>query len=285
MSMINIFIPTMDGSFVPVTYKSREETLKSEEVFIFTDEETRDIFIWTGASSNVRKRFISSQIARQIRFEKGMTYHVSTHEEGNETAKFITMMEKIEASPGSVTSTKGFDVSPISIPREDGKPMGFVGDEESTYIKKGSPTTAEVQKPKKTTPKRVPPKKVAGKPKVESKPAVQMRQRPVTASANFSENVHKNINPDSAKKVEVGAVSTISSIFISCAHSDGKFQLFSVNADKGKKFNCKLLKPLLVIYFKTGWSSGSFNLDIDVAEGHTLYYSSPKDTFFHLKFV
>ena len=100
---IHVFVPSMDGEYVPVAFTSPEEDMKDSQVLIFVNDEDRQIFIWTGSNSNVRKRFISSQIARQMRMENGLTHRVSTEEQGNETAKFRNFMNSF---PFTVSWTK-----------------------------------------------------------------------------------------------------------------------------------------------------------------------------------
>ena len=107
---VHVYMPSMDGEYVPVKFTSPAEDLKDTEVLIFLDEGGKHIYIWTGENSSVRKRFISSQIARQMRLEKGMTHRISTEDQGNETVQFNEFIDNLGETP--VSATTPLEVTP-----------------------------------------------------------------------------------------------------------------------------------------------------------------------------
>jgi hypothetical protein len=95
-----------DGGYVEVRYKG-PETLRKNEVFIIEHDSSKKIFIWVGSEAPVRMKFISSQIASQIRMTMGLTFKITTIEEGLETRDFmeITGLQPAETSPQEEIST------------------------------------------------------------------------------------------------------------------------------------------------------------------------------------
>jgi len=68
--------------------------LKPEQVFIIVREDLRRIFIWKGAKSPVRKRFISSKVAQQLQKDllKDPRYHrckIVSIDQGDELLEFL----------------------------------------------------------------------------------------------------------------------------------------------------------------------------------------------------
>ncbi|MFX0147881.1 MAG: hypothetical protein ACFE8E_09020 [Candidatus Hodarchaeota archaeon] len=83
--------------------------LRPEQVLILVREDLRRIFIWKGAKSSVKKRFISSKVAREIQGELAKNSHfhqckIVSVDQGDEIQEFldafnIESMEAIEKLP------------------------------------------------------------------------------------------------------------------------------------------------------------------------------------------
>jgi hypothetical protein len=265
---VHVFIPSMDGEYMPVSFSSGD--LKDEEVFIILDESDRHIFIWTGINSSVRKRFISSQIARQMRLEKGMTHRISTEEQGNETMKFTAMMERISGT--SILAKKPLDVSPLTISTHP-ETLKVI-----SPIKKEVPTKAEVVP---TKPPEVPPPRPVKVPVAEEKPLEV--EHPETLY--FSEDVSSEIFESKAKMIYQSTDENLmlSTLHISSAATKGKISLYYL-PKSSKTANCKNEKPVFVIYL-TPTTPPVLELDdleIPIPAGNSLFFACPARTFIGL---
>ncbi|MHA1754005.1 MAG: hypothetical protein ACTSYR_00595 [Candidatus Odinarchaeia archaeon] len=69
--------------------KPIKEHLRSNSVFIIVSDEKKKIWIWKGANAPVRQKFISARAATQIREQRGLTYKVSSEDEGDESDEFL----------------------------------------------------------------------------------------------------------------------------------------------------------------------------------------------------
>jgi hypothetical protein len=271
---IHVFMPSMDGEYVPVTFTSADQDMKETEVLIFLDEETRHIYIWTGESSSVRKRFISSQIARQMRLEKGMTHRISTEDQGNETSHFHEFLVKLEGRPATADTlmevTPAVAASTVDIKTTPAKLVSTP----SKGSKSKTPEPAGVEKAKiAVTPPSPPPKKEAQKivKKVEE-PSLEYYARderteilPTKAKIIFSE-----------RKTETNLIA----LHASSAASEGKISLYSIKK-KTKTASVKTEKPIFVIYLRPN-SASVFELDdleIPIPAGNSIYYTCPSKTF------
>ncbi|MHA1448134.1 MAG: hypothetical protein ACTSP4_01785 [Candidatus Hodarchaeales archaeon] len=95
MADFKIYQTMTDGGYVEVRY-SGQKTFRKDEVFIIEHEASRRIFIWVGSQAPVRKKFISSQIASQLRMTLGLTYKITNEEEGMETSEFVKIINLAE---------------------------------------------------------------------------------------------------------------------------------------------------------------------------------------------
>jgi lactocepin len=275
----------MDGEYVPVSFSS--EDLKDEEVFIIVDEIERHIYIWTGLNSSVRKRFISSQIARQIRLEKGMTYKVSTEEQGNETQLFTTMIERLAGE--QLNATKTFDVSPVAFSThpETLKEVSPVKKSIPAPTPEAVPTKAPTAAPTKAptaaptkAPTKVPTK--ASITEVKPKPI----SRPVEVSRPeilyFSEDEEKEINKAKAKMVisSTDKNMIISTIHISSEKTEGKIAFYYL-PKTSKTASCKNKKPIFAVYLTSNTPPviELDDLEIPIPAGNSIYYTCPANTF------
>jgi hypothetical protein len=264
----------MDGEYVPVTFSTPEQDMKDTEVLIFLDEETRHIYIWTGENSSVRKRFISSQIARQMRLEKGMTHRISTEDQGNETSHFNEFMTKLEGklitadtlmevTPAVAASTADIKTTPVKpVPAPSKK--SEVKTTKPTKVEKTAPiTTAPSPPPKKETPK-------------EKKKIKELSQ------LYFANDTQAGVLATKAKiLIPAGKTeATLVALHTSSAATEGKIALYSVKK-KTKVTSVKNEKPIFAIYLKPS-SASVFELDdleIPIPAGNSIYYTCPDKTF------
>ena len=80
-----------------------EELLNPEQVFVIVKEELRRIYIWKGAKSPVRKRFISSRVAQALQEElvKVAAFHrckIVSVDQGSEPEEFLNVFD-LESMP------------------------------------------------------------------------------------------------------------------------------------------------------------------------------------------
>lgn len=269
---IHAFVPSMDGEYIPIKFTSPEKDLKKSEVVIFLDEETRQIFIWTGSESSVRKRFISSQIARQMRLERGMTHRISTEDQGNETSKFWEFMEGLSGT--EILASTLLEVSPPTISTDMPEPQ-------PREIVTHPATLKKVTTVKQTTPAKI------ISPKPEAKPVA-----PIPAPAAplipeeyeveyFCEEVTSAVLETKAKLLfeAVSRELILTTLHLSTAATEGRIALYSV-PKKDKTISCKSQKPIFVIYLQEG--SPIIELDdlyVPIPSGNSIYFTCPAKTF------
>ncbi|MHA1198187.1 MAG: hypothetical protein ACTSQF_02340 [Candidatus Heimdallarchaeaceae archaeon] len=81
-----------DGSLAETT----ELELSSEKVLIIVDEEEKKMWLWKGSSCPIRKKFIGSRALSDLRKkEYGFAYVPQSCDQDDETAEFVTMLQKI----------------------------------------------------------------------------------------------------------------------------------------------------------------------------------------------
>ncbi len=269
---IHVFMPSMDGEYVPVSFSSPEQDMKDTEVLIFLDEETRHIYIWTGENSSVRKRFISSQIARQMRLEKGMTHRISTEDQGNETSHFNEFIEKLAGKP-TITSTL-MEVTPAvaasTVDIETPEVKSVPAPSKKSDVKTIKPTKVEKTKTTITVPS-PPPKQEKETKKIEE-----------PSQEYFATNEKTDVLASKAKilfpagKTETALVA----LHASSAATEGKIALYLLKK-KTNITSIKTEKPIFVIYLKP--SSASVleldDLEIPIPAGNSIYYTCPGKTF------
>ncbi len=268
---IHVFMPSMDGEYVPVTFSSPDKDMKDTEVLIFLDEETRHIYIWTGENSSVRKRFISSQIARQMRLEKGMTHRISTEDQGNETSHFHAFLSKLEGKP--ITADTLMEVTPVV--------AASTADVETVFVK---PVSASTKKSKDETSKPTKTETIKTVVTAPSPPPMKKETKKVEepSQAYYASDEQTEVLPTKAKILfSSGKTETILvALHTSSADSDGKIALYSVKK-KTKTTSIKTEKPIFAIYLKPN-SASVFELDdleIPIPAGNSIYYTCPGKTF------
>ncbi|MHA2282574.1 MAG: hypothetical protein ACXAC5_17170 [Promethearchaeota archaeon] len=262
-------VESMDGEYVPVTFSTPEQDMKDTEVLIFLDEETRHIYIWTGENSNVRKRFISSQIARQMRLEKGMTHRISTEDQGNETTHFKEFLAKLEGKP-TIADTL-MEVTPaVAASTTPVKPVPAPS--KKSEVKTTKPTKVEKTVPITTAPS-PPPKKEEPK---ETKKIKKLSQ------VYFANDTQAEVLATKAKiLIPAGKTeATLVALHASSAATEGKIALYLVKK-KTKITSIKTEQPIFVMYLKPN-SASVFELDdleIPIPAGNSIYYTCPGKTF------
>ncbi|MHA2106116.1 MAG: hypothetical protein ACW99R_00225 [Candidatus Hodarchaeales archaeon] len=275
-SKIHVYTPSMDGEYVPIKFTSRAEDLKDTEVLIFLDEETRHIFIWTGENSSVRKRFISSQIARQMRLEKGMTHRISTEDQGNETAKFREFMGRLEASP--VTISNPLEVTPavVAASISESTPPPKVIKPIKAKTVTDSPKAEKVIKP-------VSPPPPPSKPKeAKSEKPIEVKEVEESSILYFAANETVEVTESKAKLLysAIKNETTLTMLHTSSAATEGKIALFSLKRNT-KTATCKTANPIFVIYLSSSMNSVQAldDLEIPIPAGYSSYYTCPGNTF------
>jgi hypothetical protein len=263
----------MDGEYVPIKFSSRAKDLKDTEVLIFLDEDTRHIYIWTGENSSVRKRFISSQIARQMRLEKGMTHRISTEDQGNETAKFRDFMTKLEASP--VTPSTLLEVTPPVMAAS----VNEIAPPPKITAPKKAKTIKDKPKEKKVTKSISPPPPPKTKLKSVEKEVIETEEASIMYFAanedtEVTESKGKLLFPASKNET------TLTMLHSSSAASEGKIALYSLKRTT-KTATCKTANPIFVIYISSTMNNVQAldDLEIPIPAGYSIYYTCPGKTF------
>ncbi|MGQ4873737.1 MAG: hypothetical protein ACP6IY_06635 [Promethearchaeia archaeon] len=68
------------------------ELLDSDFILLFVDPKRYRVWIWQGANTTTRMKFISAKIAPSIRDKYGIGYKITSVDEGNETFAFKVMV-------------------------------------------------------------------------------------------------------------------------------------------------------------------------------------------------
>jgi len=85
-----------EGELVSVPLKDVE--LRIDEVFIFVEDNKKNIFIWKGIDAPVRKKFISARSAWKLRGELGPLYKVISIDQGEEPEDFLNLIKDLKIS-------------------------------------------------------------------------------------------------------------------------------------------------------------------------------------------
>ncbi|MFX1282478.1 MAG: hypothetical protein ACFFB5_02440 [Promethearchaeota archaeon] len=267
---VHAFIPSPDGEYIPIKFTSPEKDLKETEVVIFLDEDKRQIFIWTGSNSSVRKRFISSQIARQMRMERGLTHRVSTEDQGNETSAFWEFIESLGGK--EISANTLLEVSPPSISTDLPEPM-------PTEIVTHPATLKKVDSVKTRTPI-----KAESKSTVSPEPVAKPPPSPVIKESKIEYYCEEEIAAVTESKAKILFKATnrdliLSTLHTSTAATEGRIALYSLPNDN-KTTTCKSKKPIFAIYLQEGTSIIELDdLYIPIPAGNSIYFTCPANTF------
>ena len=202
--------------------------LDPEQVFVIVQEELRRIYIWKGAKSPVRKRFISSRVAQALQEElvKQAAFHrckIISIDQGDEVTEFLTAfnLESMEVTE------KLADVRYIrNIDREKMLDQGIIPEEGFKVVavdneNQEKPTTSTTSTKKTVIPKKAAPVKKYMPPPMksygEAKPAPSMAEK---ERKSIMEKIIKEEIPDNLKRQNLiightlyGAVSKTVKVF------------------------------------------------------------------------
>ena len=110
----------------------------SSKVIIIVDDQFKRIFLWKGANSGIKKKFIGSRAAAELRKTYyGFAYRLSVIEEGDETQEFEFTIKRSrgEATVGVVESTtRGIPTNPSELGLESGVDIKLAGEEPAKKI-------------------------------------------------------------------------------------------------------------------------------------------------------
>ncbi|MHA1185259.1 MAG: hypothetical protein ACTSO7_10095 [Candidatus Heimdallarchaeota archaeon] len=108
------------------------------KVIILVDDQFKRIFLWKGANSGIKKKFIGSRAAAELRKTYyGFAYRLSVIEEGDETQEFEFTVKRSrgEAEVGVIdTTTRGIPTSPSEMNLESGIDIKLRGNEPAKKI-------------------------------------------------------------------------------------------------------------------------------------------------------
>jgi hypothetical protein len=111
---------------------------ESTKVIIVVDDQFKRIFLWKGANSGIKKKFIGSRAAAELRKTYyGFAYRLSVIEEGDETQEFDFTIKRSrgEATVGVVEdTTRGIPTNPSEMGLESGVDIKLAGSEPTKKI-------------------------------------------------------------------------------------------------------------------------------------------------------
>ncbi len=111
---------------------------ESTKVIIVVDDQFKRIFLWKGANSGIKKKFIGSRAAAELRKTYyGFAYRLSVVEEGDETQEFDFTIKRSrgEATVGVVEdTTRGIPTNPTEMGLESGVDIKLAGSEPTKKI-------------------------------------------------------------------------------------------------------------------------------------------------------
>ena len=110
----------------------------SMRVIILVDDQFKRIFLWKGANSGIKKKFIGSRAAAELRKTYyGFAYRLSVIEEGDETQEFEFTVKRSrgEADVGVIESTtRGIPTNPSEMGLETGIDIKLSGQDPTKKI-------------------------------------------------------------------------------------------------------------------------------------------------------
>lgn len=118
--------------------EEKEFISESTKVIIVVDDQFKRIFLWKGANSGIKKKFIGSRAAAELRKTYyGFAYRLSVVEEGDETQEFDFTIKRSrgEATVGVVeTTTRGIPTNPTEMGLETNVDFKLTGAEPAKKI-------------------------------------------------------------------------------------------------------------------------------------------------------
>lgn len=64
------------------------ELLNSDKILLFVNQHDQKVWMWEGANTNPRMKFIAAQAAPHVRDTHDITFNITSVDENNETAAF-----------------------------------------------------------------------------------------------------------------------------------------------------------------------------------------------------
>ncbi|MHA1803017.1 MAG: hypothetical protein ACTSU4_00610 [Promethearchaeota archaeon] len=122
--ILQLFKVNPDGTTTEIkTQGPIKDVLKSDESYVLVSDELRKVFLWKGARSSVRSKFIGAKRSQDIRGQVGMHFSVVPLDEGEEDPEFLAIIGgktagataqeiKHEQAAGSVPSTPSNQEAP-----------------------------------------------------------------------------------------------------------------------------------------------------------------------------
>ncbi|HUU79174.1 MAG TPA: hypothetical protein VMX55_12585 [candidate division Zixibacteria bacterium] len=118
--------------------EEKEFVPDSTKVIIIVDDQFKRIFLWKGANSGIKKKFIGSRAAAELRKTYyGFAFRLSVIEEGDETQEFEFTIKRSrgEATVGVIdTTTRGIPTNPSELDLESGVDIKLAGEEPTKKI-------------------------------------------------------------------------------------------------------------------------------------------------------
>lgn len=286
---LRVFQALEDGTYSQLNdmqVRSITKTLAASatEVLIFSDVVKRQIWIWTGINAPVRKKFVSSRIANQLKFEIGAIANTQSIEQGDEPQAFWDFIEM--APDGEI---KAIEVGATPLPSTAQTPT------------QTTPPPQEELKPKRKLVAKAataPPKEQRKEPVSTAKPVIS--DAPVVAASasqmgqirtfavpgrHVSTYLTEEIPPEAAIKVTdttfVGKI--MRQVILTPSTPSGMLRVYEVREDS-PAVNVSQLAPFLVLRGPQDGSTFQIPITHQVQTGHSLYLSGPKGSFVLLNF-
>ncbi|MFW9954155.1 MAG: hypothetical protein ACFFD3_06355 [Candidatus Thorarchaeota archaeon] len=86
--MANAYEISEDGTSQEI--EVTRETLSSNGVYCIIDDSNKNIILWKGRESHVRKKFAGAHMASRLRNEQGTGFRVLPLDEGEEPSDFLS---------------------------------------------------------------------------------------------------------------------------------------------------------------------------------------------------
>jgi hypothetical protein len=89
---IEVYKLNSEGELTPINLDKKE--LKSKDVLLITDDNSKTLWLWKGSKISVRKKFLCARAAVQLNSQKGLKFKSAAIEEGNEPEEFFNLFNK-----------------------------------------------------------------------------------------------------------------------------------------------------------------------------------------------
>lgn len=106
---------TEDGELKESTFK--KENVESTKVYIFVNDEDKQIILWSGKEARTRIKFIGARLASSLRLEQGLSYKLTQIDESVDTDFIRNMGGKPGERPPVVAAPTTSKREPVSSPQ------------------------------------------------------------------------------------------------------------------------------------------------------------------------